>query len=313
MENIKKLRYVYMGSPQMSADFLTYLISENFNIVAVISNPARKVGRKQVITNTPVAEVALNAGIPLFTPANIKEDFDFLLKIEVDVILTFSYGQIVPSEVLNHPTIGAFNFHGSILPKYRGASPLQQALIDGEKLTGVSLMKMVEKMDAGDVYGVKMFPLLPNDNYLSVSNKTVFAAKCLTREILKDVLTFKNVGTPQDGTKVTFTKLLKKDDFILNISDPLVNFLGKIRAFSPEPGAVYHFNGVMLKILEAKQGHKKHIAPVGEIFTSEEGGLFLQHEEALIELLVVQRPGKKVLEGISYARGDRTLRKYPIN
>lgn len=312
MENVKKLRYVYMGSPAMSAEFLTHLINEQFNIVAVVSNPARKVGRKQTVDHTDVSKVALIHKIPLFTPVNIKEDFAFFLDLDVDVILTFAYGQIVPLEVLNHAKIIALNYHGSILPKYRGASPIQHALINGDKLTGVSLMRMVEKMDAGEVYGVKMFPVLPEDNYETVSNKTVFAAKCVTREVLKDVVTLKNKGTPQDETKVTFTKLLKKDDFKLNINDPLVNFLGKIRAFSPEPGAVYVYNDAQLKILKAAFYSDKQVAAIGELFIVERVGLFLQHEEGVIELLTVQKPGKNALDGLSFTHGDRTLRKIKL-
>lgn len=312
MENIKKLRYVYMGSPAMSAEFLTHLINEKFNIIAVISNPARKVGRKQTVEHTEVSKVALSHGIPLFTPDNIKSDFTFFLELDVDVILTFAYGQIVPLEVLNHAKIIALNYHGSILPKYRGASPIQHALINGDKLTGVSLMRMVEKMDAGEVYGVKMFPVLPEDNYETVSNKTVFAAKCVTREVLKDVVTLKNKGIPQDEGKVTFTKLLKKDDFRLKISDPLVNFLGKIRAFSPEPGAVYAYNGENLKILKAAFYNEKQVVEIGELFIIERVGLFLQHHEGLIELQIVQKPGKNALSGVSYMHGDRTLRKLKI-
>ncbi|HZJ89973.1 MAG TPA: methionyl-tRNA formyltransferase [Bacilli bacterium] len=309
MENLKKLRYVYMGSPAMSAEFLTHLINENFNIIAVISNPARKVGRKQTVEHTDVSKVAQAHNIPLFTPINIKNDYEFFLHLDVDVILTFAYGQIVPLEVLNHAKIIALNYHGSILPKYRGASPIQHALINGDKLTGVSLMRMVEKMDAGEVYGVKMFPIFPEDNYATLSNKTVFAAKCVTNEVLKDVVTLKNKGVPQDETKVTFTKLLKKDDFKLSINDPLVNFLGKIRAFSPEPGAVYTYNNLHLKILKAAFYKEKHVAPIGELFVVEREGLFLQHSVGVIKLLTVQKPGKNALDGLSYTHGERTLRK----
>lgn len=312
MENIKQLRYVFMGSPAMSAALLDYLLREQFNVVAVISNPPKKVGRKQLLTKTPVHELAETHGIPVFTPHNIKEDYSFINELQIDVILTFAYGQIVPKAVLEAARLGAYNYHGSILPKYRGASPLHAALINGDKLTGVSLMQMVEKMDAGKVYGVKMFPLFPEDNLETITNKTIHAAKCLTREILNDVVTGVNLGKEQDESKVSFTKLLTPDDFVLNINDNITTFLGKVRAFSPEPGAVYYVNETPLKIYEAICENTKKVARIGELFVINKVGLFLQHREGVIALKTVQKPGKTRVSGLSYANGEQRLPRYNL-
>lgn len=312
MENIKQLRYVFMGSPAMSAALLDYLLSEQFNVVAVVTNPPKKVGRKQILTKTPVHELAKKHAIPVFTPHNIREEYNFINELYIDVILTFAYGQIVPKVVLDAARLGAYNYHGSILPKYRGASPLHAALINGDKLTGVSFMRMVEKMDAGRVYGVKMFPLFPEDNIETVTNKTIHATKCLTREVLKDVLTGVNKGEEQDESKVTFTTLLKASDFVLDINDNLTKFLGKIRAFNPEPGAVYHINESSLKIYEAKFENAQIVAPTGALFVINKVGLFLQHAEGVIALNSVQKPGKTRVSGLSYANGEQRLPRYNL-
>ncbi len=312
MEKLKQLRYVFMGTPAMSAALLDYLLSENFNVVAVVTNPPKKVGRKQILTQTPVHVLAQKHAIPVFAPRNIKTDYNFIHELQIDVILTFAYGQIVPKTVLDAARIGAYNYHGSILPKYRGASPMHAALINGDKLTGVSLMQMVEKMDAGKVYSVKMFPLFPEDNIETVTNKTIHAAKCLTREVLKDVVTGVNKGVEQDESKVTFTKLLKASDFLLNISDSLTEFLGKIRAFNPEPGAVYNIDNTSLKIYEAKLHNSKIVAPIGTFFVINKIGLFLQHHDGVIVLDSVQKPGKTRVSGLSYANGEQRLPRYNL-
>ena len=160
----KDVRIVYMGTPEISAKVLERVLQEGFSVVGVISNEDKEVGRKRIKEPTPVKKVALEHGVPVYQPHRIRLEHDFLKKIDFDVLLTMAYGRIVPEEVLQAPCVGAVNLHGSLLPEYRGAAPIQRAIMDGKSKTGVTLMEMVKEMDAGRMYDKLEVDIAPEDN-----------------------------------------------------------------------------------------------------------------------------------------------------
>lgn len=306
MEKIKALKIVYMGTPFFSANLLTWLIKEGYNIVGVVTQKDALVGRKKVLTPSPVKEVALKHNIPVFTPERIRNDYDFIFSLKPDLILTFAYGQIVPLNLLNAPRFGALNFHGSILPKYRGASPIQMALINNEKETGVSLMKMVEKMDAGEVFGIVRFPLKENDNFQTVSEKMVEASFSLIKEVLPSVISGENKGVIQDESKVTYAPLLRIYDEALNVEeDSVLRTLGKIKAFSPASGVHVLYFDEVLKIYEAKLFNHEVNKPLGTLFINEQNALILQLIDGQLMILKLQKSGKNVIDALSFINGER--------
>ena len=211
----KDVRIVYMGTPEISAKVLERVLQEGFSVVGVISNEDKEVGRKRIKEPTPVKKVALEYGVPVYQPHRIRLEHDFLKKIDFDVLLTMAYGQIVPEEVLQAPCVGAVNLHGSLLPEYRGAAPIQRAIMDGKSKTGVTLMEMVKEMDAGRMYDKLEVDIAPKDNYSSLQEKISFAAGELAA---RDLLKYANgelPGVEQNPSDVTFAaKILPENEHI---------------------------------------------------------------------------------------------------
>ena len=180
----KKARIIFMGTPDISAKVLKGLIEDGFNIVALIAQPDRPVGRKKILMPVPTKVVALEHNIPVFQPEKIRKEYEFVRELQPDVIVTLAYGQIVPQGLLDIPTIGCVNLHGSLLPKYRGAAPIQYALMNNDKVTGMTLMRMVKEMDAGEIYATEEIVIDNEDNSTSLFKKMGEAA---LRLILKEL------------------------------------------------------------------------------------------------------------------------------
>lgn len=295
-----------MGTPSFSALLLEALINEGFNIIGVVTKEDAPVGRKKVLTPSPVKEVALKHNIPVFTPHRIKLDHEFIINAKPDVILTFAYGQIVPKAVLDAPKYKCLNFHGSILPKYRGASPIQMALINNELETGVSLMEMVEKMDAGVVYGIERFPLSSYDNFSTVSLKMVEASLSLIKTVLPSIISGENKGILQDEKEVTFAPLLKPVDEELDLeNDDVKRVLGKIQAFSPDTGINILYNNELLKIYEASLFNSEEDEEIGTLFISPQSELILQVKGGQIKIMTLQKSGKSKVDARSFINGEK--------
>lgn len=304
--SLSEIRIVYMGTPEISAYCLKQMIEAGCQIVGVVTNPDSPLGRKHVLTPSPVKQVAFENGLKVFTPEKIRLDHAFLKELNPDVIVTFSYGQIVPQEVLDTPKIGAINLHGSLLPEYRGAAPMQRAIIEGKKETGVSLMKMVLAMDAGEVYDVEKFAIEDNDNYSSVYQKMAEAGSHL---ILRDLLAYSNgelKGVPQEESKVTYAKKILPEDEHLSLKGNCSSLLNWIRGLSNIPGGYLMLGEEKMKIFAAKMYSENTNHTLGEI-TKADKALVFQAKDGEIEILSLQLPGKKVMEAKSFLNGNKNL------
>ena len=310
MNNIKTLKILYMGTPNFSANLLEWLILEGFNIIGVVSKADAFIGRKKILTPSPVKEVALKYNLPVFTPIRIRNDYDFIVSKAPDLILTFAYGQIVPKAVLEASRFGCFNFHGSILPAYRGASPIQMALINNEKETGVSLMEMVEAMDAGRVFAIEKFPLTSQDNFKTVSEKMVEASKKLILNHLLSVVNGLNPGVKQDESRVTYAPILKPNNENISLeTESMATILGKIRAFAPDIGVNLRYEETSLKLYEAEVYNNLMVRPLGELFIDGHF-LVLQLKDGQIKLNFLQKSGKNRVDARSFINGDK--HKLPV-
>ena len=298
-------RIVFMGSPEIAVPALEGLIEAGFQVVGVITNPDKPVGRKGILTPTPVKKVALAHDIPVFQPSKIRLEHDFLRDLKPDVIITFAYGQIVPKAVLDAPKRGCVNLHGSLLPKLRGAAPIQRAIMEGEGVTGITLMEMVEAMDAGKMFDTIEVNIEDNDNYTSLSSKLALAGKEL---ILRDLLPYLNgelPGVPQDESKVTFAAKIKPEDEHLDFASDTLTLLRKIRALSETPGGHAYLDGLKLKIFKASKADLSPKAP-GEVVLAKKG-LFVSASDGVIRLEQVQLEGKKAMDDKSFVNGLRDL------
>ena len=306
--DLKQVKTIYMGSPEISRIVLEGLLDLGLDVVAVISNEDKPVGRKAILTPTPVKSLALERGIPVYTPHRIRQDHEFLKDIECDIILTMAYGQIVPQEVLDHPKLGALNLHGSLLPSLRGAAPIQRALDLGLKETGITLMEMVDKMDAGRMFDRVEIQIEEDENYSSLCLKMAKASIEAVKRSLLDVLNGDNPGEEQDESLVTFASKITPEDEKLDFSWTCEKFVHRVAALSLTPGAYCYLGQDKIKILDARVAEKETKAEFGTIIEAKKR-LLVQCGDGLVEILSLLPAGKKQMDARSFCNGRDLLGK----
>jgi len=254
------MKYILWGTPEFTAIILKKLIDAQIPPFAVVCNPDRPFGRKKILASPPVKKIAEKENIKIFQPENPKDIVSKLKTLGADLFIVASYSKILPKEVINIPFRGTIGVHPSLLPKYRGASPIQSVIIDGEKETGVSIYLLDEKMDHGPVLAQSKLPLaepgyrqLANSNYENLSNKLAELSGNMLTEILPKFLAGEITPQPQNHNEATFTKKFTSEDgFVDPDKDDPILVERKIRALNPEPGVWMRRNdGKRVKLLEA--------------------------------------------------------------
>lgn len=247
------MRVMFMGTPDISATCLKTLISSGIEVVAVVTGADKPRGRGNVMTPTPTKRVALEAGIPVYTPATLRDEaFAALLsKIDPELIAVVAYGKILPGSVINYPKYGCVNVHVSLLPKYRGAAPMQRAIMEGETETGVTIMQMDEGLDTGDIISQVSFPILAADNFETVHDTSAEIGADLLVRTIGDIESGRAVRTPQDNSLATYAAKIEKSDCKIDFSLPAAVLDCRIRGTTPIPGAFCYLGGKMLKIYNA--------------------------------------------------------------
>jgi methionyl-tRNA formyltransferase len=236
--NDKKIKIVFMGTPQFAADILDELLKKNYNIVAVFTQPDKKVGRKQEISFLPVKALALENKIRIFQPDSLrkKENIERIREINPGLIIVAAYGKILPREILEIPKFNCLNVHASLLPKFRGASPIQNAILAGEKETGVTLMLMNERMDAGDILAQNRVKIRATDTTENLAKKLSSLGAKNIIENLPGWLSGKIKPKRQDADQATFCRAIRREDGIVNWRETAQSIYDQWRAFQPWPG-----------------------------------------------------------------------------
>ena len=301
------LKLVFMGTPEISAYVFEKMIEYGYHFVGLVAQPDHPVGRKGIIEKVPTKVVAEKYGIPVFQPIKIRDDYSFMDEIKPDLVITLAYGQIVPQGFLDKVPMGCLNLHGSLLPKYRGASPIQTALINNEKVTGVTLMEMVKAMDAGRMYAKKEVLIEENDNNTSLFNKIKIVASELVLEALPLYINGELKGEEQDESQVTFCSTIKPEQEKLDLNLTAQEIVGWIRGLSDEPGAYLFLNNSKLKIFSAKVVNNLVEHQVGEIVKADKNGLVFQAKDGQIAILELQKEGKKRMNYRSFINGNQNL------
>ena len=302
--NKKDLRILYLGTPDISASVLEKLINNNYNIVGVISQPDKEIGRKHILTATPVKNVALKNNIQVFQPTKIIDIYQQMVDLKPDILLTMAYGQIIPDLVLNIPKIKALNLHGSLLPKYRGASPIQTALLNGDEVTGVTLMEMVHEMDAGNMFYKSIVKIEEDDNFDSLKVKISEAAFNAFDEGIDPIINDNYQGEIQKAYKVTFTKKIKESDELICFDDEAKNIVNKIRALTSDPGVYFVYKNEKIKVYKAKVIENKDSTP-GKVEKYDKKGLIIGTKNGDILIEILQKPGKKPVNIKDFYNGNR--------
>lgn len=306
--NKSELKVVFMGTPEISAYVFESMIQDGYHFVGLIAQPDRPIGRRGDMEKVPTKVIAEKYGIPVFQPLKIRKDYEFAKALNPDVIITLAYGQIVPQGLLDIPRYGCLNLHGSLLPKYRGAAPIQYALINGEEETGMTLMEMVAAMDAGKMYAKKIVSIEKEDNATSLFKKMGVAAKELILEKLPEYIDGKLPGEVQDESLVTFCPSIKPEQEKLDLSLPCEQILGWIRGLSDLPGAYFLLHEQKLKVFKAKIVALPVQGQIGEIIQADKQGLVVQLNDGQLSLIELQKEGKKRMDYRSFLNGNQNLK-----
>ena len=302
---MKKLNVVFCGTPDFSIPTLELLHNHPLvNIVGVITMPDRPSGRGQELKAPPIAEYAKTHKLPLFQVENINREEEVLSKLEgmkIDFILVLAFAQFLGSRVLNIPRLGCFNIHTSILPKYRGAAPIQYARLNGDSSTGVSIQKMVKEMDAGDLVHFHALPISEIETGGLLFVRLKFQAALSTNTLIENILNNSLTFTKQDPNGVSFAPTLKKEDGLLNFKESSVKkIINQIRALDPWPGSYCFLNTARLKIFEVERVQRS-LAP-GKT-SIEFGQLVIGTIDGAIRLSSVQLEGKKICSDMELLNG----------
>ncbi len=245
------MRIIFMGTPAFGARILEELLKLH-EIVLVVTQPDKKVGRAQTIEMSPVKEFALEHGLLLFQPVSILKEADPILKLPCDLIVTAAYGQFIGTKVLHHPRYRSINVHGSLLPKYRGGAPIQRALMAGETETGVTIMYMEKKMDSGDILAQEKIKIEREDNAQTLFNKLAELGAKMILPVIKGLEDGTITPIPQQEAEVTFANNLSKEDELLHFDREASCLCNQMRGLCVNPGSYFTLDGVVYKIYEAE-------------------------------------------------------------
>lgn len=309
---MKKLRIIFMGTPEFSVPVLEGLI-ENYEIILIVTQPDKCVGRHREIKFSAVKEVGIKSQIPVFQPVNIKEDYKAIIDLKPDLIVTCAYGQIIPKKILDCPKYGCINVHASLLPKLRGGAPIHKAIIENYSRTGVTIMYMVEKMDAGDIISQKETVIKPDDNLKTLHDRLSTMGRELLLETIPKIVDKSIKPIKQDEREVTYAYNIKREEEHLDFNDSSINIYNKIRGLSPTPGAFAYIDGKILKIYKATLSDSFFTTKEnGEISKIYKDGIGVSTKDREIIIEEFQFEGKKrmsVKEYLNGKTGDELLGK----
>lgn len=286
------MKIIFMGTPDFACGILQSLIDKEYDVVAVVSQPDKKVGRKQEVRNTPVKALALKYDIPVIQPVNIKEEYHEILNYHPDIIITCAYGQIVPEVVLNYPKYGCVNVHASLLPKYRGGAPIHKVIINGENETGITIMKMVKKMDAGCMYLQQKIKIKDDDTTETLHDKLKDLGSKLIVKFIPKYVNGELQCVEQDETKVTFGFNISKEEEFISFKDKNVkDIYNHIRGLISWPVGYGIIENKRIKFHEVKMEYKKHGYLNGEIVNFD-NGMKIACNDGFIYIIMLQMEGK---------------------
>ncbi len=303
------MKIVFFGTSDFAIPSLRELLNSPHKVLALVTQPDRKRGRDLRISPPPTKVLAITKGIEVYQPNDVSEaaSIEYLKRLNPDIFVVVSFGQILKREVLSIPRLFSVNLHGSLLPKYRGAAPTNWAIINGDKMTGVTTIRMNERMDEGDIILKQELPIDEEDTNITLSEKlSEIGAKILLKTIgliESGAAVFKK----QDGKKVTYAPKLRKKDGGIDWNEPAVRIHNKVRGFLPWPGAFTYHKGRILKILKtalagAGSGISARPGEILDIRKSE--GIIVHTGSGELTLQYMQLEGKKILDASSFVRGQ---------
>lgn len=299
---MKDIKVVFMGTPSFAVPILEKLI-ENYNVIMVVCQPDRAKDKKGNIIYPPVKELALKNNIEVYQPLKLSSEYEYIIEKNPDIIITCAYGQILPSSLLDYPKYGCINVHGSLLPRLRGGAPIHHAIINGDKETGITIMYMDKKMDAGDIISQRSIEIKNTDNLDSVYSSLSILGSELLIETLPSIINGTNNRIKQNENEVTFGYNISKEDELINFNDLAINIFNKVRGLCSIPGASCYYNGKRLKIYEVEVTNKLSKDIPGKIVEVNKDSLVVTTKDYLIKIKDIKLEGKKRCMVSEYLNG----------
>lgn len=295
------MKIVFMGTPDFAVPSLKAL-NEKYEVVLVVSQPNR-VKKKGVLLDTPVASCAKELGLNLFQPEKIKDDYEQIINSGADVLVSAAYGQYVPTKILNAFKY-TLNVHGSILPKHRGGAPIQRCLMNGDEYTGISIIEMAKKLDAGKIYAMQEYKILPEDNNSSLFRKLAMIGSTLLMNTIEDVYNGRNLGVAQNDLDSTYSPNISPEEERIDLNKTSKEIVNQIRGLSYEPGAYLLIGDIKFKVFSAIEVECTSGDVPGTVLETKKK-IVLKTKDSAIELLEVLYPGKKIMSGKDFSNGQK--------
>ena len=299
---MKDYRVVFMGTPEYSVPVLKGLI-ENYNVVGVVTQPDKEVGRGHELEFSPIKKVAIENNIKVVQPSKVRVEYDCVLDMKPDIIVTCAYGQIIPKEILDFPKYGCINVHASLLPKYRGGAPIHRAILNGEKETGITIMYMAEGMDDGDIISQEKVIIRDDETVGELHDELSNLGPKLLLNTLPSIFDGTNKRIKQDESKVTLAKIIKKEDEILDFDDLSINVYNKIRGLNPYPGAYSVLDKKRVKIYKSRVENDKSNKDPGTIIDVLKDGIAVKTKDGKIIIEELKMEGKKKMSCKEFLNG----------
>lgn len=299
------MRVIFMGTPDFSVGALEAIIEAGHEVVAVVTQPDKKKGRGNQIQFPPVKQTALQHHLPVYQPVKVRdEEFVQLLRtLQADIIVVSAFGQILPKSVLEMTPYGCINIHASLLPKYRGAAPIQWSIIDGEEKTGVTIQQMNEGIDTGDILQVAEVPIEAKETGGSLFDKLAQTGAKLVIETMKHIEAGQIHPVKQDDSQSNYAKMLTKDLGRIDFHKSAAAIERLIRGLNPWPSAYTRLNGRVLKIWDAEVVDKEYEGTVGEVVDVNKHTFYVKTGEKTLAIHELQLEGKKRMDTQAFLLG----------
>ncbi len=295
---MKDLKVVFMGTPEFACPVLETLI-KNTNVVLVVTQPDAYIGRKKILTPSPIKSLALENNIEVFTPHNIKEDYENIINSKPDIIITCAYGQIIPKVLLDLPKYKCVNVHASLLPKYRGGAPIHASILNGDDETGITIMYMAEGMDDGDIIKEESIKILDTDNITTLSDKLSNLGAKLLIDTLPSILDGTCKSIKQDINKISFAYIIKRKDEIIDFNKSYKEIFNKVRALKDR--SYFIMNNIEYKVVSVR--YEKKLGEKSKINSIYKDGIGIGCKDGEVVITEFIPSGKKQMLTSSYLNG----------
>lgn len=293
-----------MGTPQFAVPILNKL-SEKHEIVLVVTQPDQYNSRKKTVIYSPVKQWALDNNIEVFQPLSIRKDYQKILETQADIIITAAYGQIVGTKILNYPKYKAINVHGSLLPKYRGGAPIQRSIINGDKETGITIMYMDRKMDAGDILLQRAIPITESDTQDSMFEKLSILGSEMIEEVLEGLVNETLEIKKQDEKLVSYAYNLTKEDELINFNNTAYDVFNQIRGLNSNPGAYFLLEDIQIKVYNSRVAdYSTNMAPGNIVKINKKCFDISCKDGTVISILEIQLPSKNKINASDFINGS---------